>query len=825
MLINGRHAEELRVAVVEDRKLQSYRVEVGESGVERGNIYRGVVANVEASLNAAFVDYGAGKHGFLTRHDVCAAAYHNKPSGKGAPPIEDVLQKGRPILVQVTKDAMGSKGAMLTTNISLAGRYMVLLPFDDSQRGVSRKVEDPAIRKDLRKKIKDLAAPEGFGFIVRTNAADQTKTALKGDLSALTRLWKQVMEANKKGNGARLLYDDQDLVVQAMRDYLDSSMEEVVLDDAGLMERAEEYMAAVMPRSKIVLTHYAERIPLYSRFNLEPQINAIQQRTVSLPSGGSLVIDPTEALTAIDVNSGKATAGANQEETAFNTNMEAAEEVARQLRLRDIGGLIVVDFIDMRARRRQAKVAQTMRNAMKLDKARHSVNAISSNGLLEINRQRIGQALQLRTHKLCPTCSGFGRVLNPDLVGLYLLRRLEARAATGKLLKAIISIHPSLAEEVQNRRRQQIAALEQEFNIEVEIHGNPDLKRTDERIQWVNRDQTSWPESQRRQPQQQRSQRGGRKPKGEGRSRPPRAQRERPAPQQPQEAAVARQEAAVARPQESEAQPPAAPEAVQSREAPAPAQDGEEQQGKRGGRKRRRRRRRRGRRGGGDSQQPPQQQQAQPQQDQQQPQQQQRPQQPGGEGDDSPEPTSGRRRRRRRRRGRGGDRPAEGRGPEAQEAPVQAMPQPDSASRGTDAPAPKPKPAPAPSPEPQPKAKVLPWPKPKPKPEPKPEPKPVPRPEPKPTAQPRSKPESKAKVMSWPKPAPKPEPKPEPKAEPKPKPEKPAKKAAAKKAPAKKKAAKKAPAKKAPAKKKAAKKAPAKKAPASKPSMKKTTTT
>jgi len=486
MLINGRHAEELRVAVVQDQILEYYQVEFADASMARGNIYRGVVANIESSLDAAFIEYGADRHGFLTRHDVLEPAWHHHPKGKGSWRIDDVLQKGRPILVQVTKDARGSKGAMLTTNISLAGRYLVLMPHDDC-KGLSRKVEGDALRKEIKDKVKSLAAPHGFGYIVRTNAVDQTKTALKSDLAALARRWKKVLAENKKGKGPRLIHDDQDMVVQAVRDYLDSSIDEVVLDNEELLERAKTYMDAAMPRSKISLTLYTDRSPLFTSYNIEPQVSVIYNRVVPLPSGGSIVIDPTEALTAIDVNSGKATTGATQSETAYNTNLEAADEVARQLRLRNIGGLVVVDFIDMRSRGHQRKVEKRLSNAMKKDKARFQLSQLSANGLLEINRQRIGQALQLRTHRLCPACQGLGRLINVDLAALYLLRRLEARAATGRLQKAIISLHPQLAEFIQNRRREQIAALERDWRMEVEILGVANFELSEEKIQWINR--------------------------------------------------------------------------------------------------------------------------------------------------------------------------------------------------------------------------------------------------------------------------------------------------------------------------------------------------
>ena len=411
----------------------------------------------------------------------------NRPRVRASRAAEKVLERGRPILVQVTKDPTGSKGAALTTNLSLAGRYLVLMPFDDT-RGISRKVEDEETRAAMREQADKLAVPEGFGFILRTNALGQTKATLSRDLAALLRLWKRVRAEGSRGKGPRLLYSDQDLVVQALRDYLDSSIEEVLVDDDDVFERAEAYMHASMPRGKTRLVRYTERMPLFSRFDVEPQIDRIYARAVSLPGGGSIVIDATEALTAIDVNSGRASRGSSQEESIYAVNLEAAREVARQLRLRDIGGLVVVDFIDMRSNKHEREVERVLREAMKADKARATVGRISPNGLLEINRQRIKQALQLRTHRPCPTCGGTGNIPSPEFVGVNLLRRIEARAAGGHLGGVRVGLHPELADAIQNFRRHDIAALEDEFDMRIEIIAMTSLHRSDEKMEWIERE-------------------------------------------------------------------------------------------------------------------------------------------------------------------------------------------------------------------------------------------------------------------------------------------------------------------------------------------------
>lgn len=486
MLINAQRPEELRVAIVQGNVLENYKVDVAEAGLTRGNIYRGVIASIQPSLNAAFIDYGAERHGFLAIQDVVPDAYYRQP-GSSHPRIEEVLEKGKPIVIQVDKDPIGTKGAALTTALSLAGRYLVLTPFEDT-RGVSRKVEDEDTRKKLKALANSLDLPDGCGVILRTNALGQTKTTLARDLSALLRLWKRVQTAAMQGRGTRLLYTDQDLILQALRDYLDTSIEEVLVDDDDAFHKAEAYVRAFMPRSKTRLTRYSERIPLFSRYDLEPQIDRIYERRVELPSGGSIVVDATEALTAIDVNSGRSTRAATQEETAVHTNVEAAAEVARQLRLRDLGGLVVVDFIDMRASKNQRKVEKALKDALKADKARTTVGRISPNGLLEINRQRIQQALQHRTHRPCPTCNGVGSLASEEMVSLSLLRRIEARAAAGSIQGVRICLHPELADALQNNYRRELAAIEEELDVEIEIVAAAGLHRPDERIEWKKRE-------------------------------------------------------------------------------------------------------------------------------------------------------------------------------------------------------------------------------------------------------------------------------------------------------------------------------------------------
>ncbi|MCL2326097.1 MAG: Rne/Rng family ribonuclease [Proteobacteria bacterium] len=486
ILINGRREEELRVAIVENQTLEDFEIETKRSGLLRNNIYRGVVSNIAPSLNAAFVDFGESKNGFLAFNDVVESAYH-KPV-KGEPQrISEILVPGQPLIVQVIKDATGQKGAQVTTNISLAGRYLVLRP-KDAKSGVSRKVDEDA-RADLTQKARSLDLPEGYGCIVRTNATDQPRAILLRDAKVLVQLWRKMEAEYKRGTEPTLLYNDQDIVVQIMRDYFDSTIHEVLIDNKSCYERARAYVHATVPGGEDRIKCYEDRMPLFSRYNLEKQINQIYARQVSLPSGGFIAIDPTEALTAIDVNSARSTKRETQDLTAYHTNIEAAVEIARQLRMRDIGGLIVIDFIDMKSGKHQRDVERVMRNAMSRDKARNKVERISANGLLEINRQRISQALSQRTHLQCPTCGGRGFVPTIEAMGLSLIREIEARAIDGSIGGVVITLHPDIAQAFQNARRHDIAQLEEVFSIRIEILASRDMSRGENAIEWLTRAQ------------------------------------------------------------------------------------------------------------------------------------------------------------------------------------------------------------------------------------------------------------------------------------------------------------------------------------------------
>lgn len=486
MLINAVTPEEVRVAIVDGRALENFQVESSDKNLLKGNIYRGVVHNIQPSLNAAFIDLGTGKDAFLSLHDVVDAVWHKHPAEGQRPRIESILEKGKDLVVQVIKDGEGNKGPAVTTSVSLAGRYLVFTPYDDT-RGVSRKVEDDEQRALLKEQVEKLSIPAGGGVIVRTNALGQTKTTLAKDFTALTRLWKSIQTDAKKGRGAKLLNAEQDIVVRVLRDYLDAGIGEVIVDRKDTFDAATDYIKQFMPRSKTTVVFHDERMPLFTKYEIEPQVSKIFDRTVKMASGASIVIDRTEALVAIDVNSGKSNKGHSQEETALNTNLEAADEIARQLRLRDIGGLIVVDFIDMRSAKSRARLEKAMKDAMKSDKARSTVGRISPNGLLEINRQRLQQALHLRTHRPCPTCEGTGRIASTEVVGLALLRKIEAKASSEGIGRARIALHPELADAFQNGRRQEIAELERTYDMHVEVIASNSLHRPEQEIEWFAR--------------------------------------------------------------------------------------------------------------------------------------------------------------------------------------------------------------------------------------------------------------------------------------------------------------------------------------------------
>ena len=444
MFINAVLPENVRLAIVEDGRLQSFFNESEEQARIRGNIYLGRIANVEPSLDACFVDFGGERHGFLPMDEIAEVANLDAAERRRR------LRRGQTLVVQVDKEPIGTKGARLTTFLSLAGRYLVLMPHSET-RGVSRRLDD-GDRQRFREIVSRLEVPPGMGVIVRTAGQDRGKRELGQDLGQLLRLYAEIQKRAEKSATPALLHAEDDLVVRVLRDYFQNDIQEVWIDENQAFQRAQEFFRRFMPRLQSCVRLWSEPAPLFSRFDLEQQIRAIQQRRVPLPSGGSLVIEQTEALVSIDVNSGRTRGAPGQENTALATNLEAAREVARQLRLRDLGGIIVIDFIDMSQSRHNSEVEKALREAMRPDKARFQINKISSFGLCTLTRQRLGQSSRVMGYDPCPTCAGDGRVRSPEATALDALRRIANELSRGEGGEIRVALPVPVANLLANQR-------------------------------------------------------------------------------------------------------------------------------------------------------------------------------------------------------------------------------------------------------------------------------------------------------------------------------------------------------------------------------------
>ncbi|MDO9080877.1 MAG: Rne/Rng family ribonuclease [Desulfuromonadales bacterium] len=477
MLVNATQPEENRVAIVEDGILTELDIEVVGREQTRGNIYKATVVRVESGLQAAFVDYGGLRLGFLQmgeiHPDLFKAADPNEER-KGRLRINDVLRRGQEILVQVVKGERGNKGAALTTYLSLAGRYMVLMPESDST-GVSRKIEEDSVRKKLKATMNSLDLPKNMGYIVRTAGVDQTKDELKRDFDYLVRVYENILALAKKAKAPALIYKESNLVIRSIRDYFTPDIDEVLVDDPKVAQEAKDFLQQVMPECVKLVKLHQEKRPIFSRYQIEEQIEIISRNKVLLPSGGSIVIDRTEALVAIDVNSGKMAGEQGVEATAYKTNLEAAVEVGRQLRLRDLGGLIVIDFIDMRERKNNRDVEKAIKESMKTDKAKVSFGKISSFGLLEMSRQRIKDALAEGTFLVCPHCEGSGRLKSPEAQAVAALRKIQGGLAKGHIARIEVDIPLDAANYLLNAMRDELFELEQRNQLEIVVRGRADM--------------------------------------------------------------------------------------------------------------------------------------------------------------------------------------------------------------------------------------------------------------------------------------------------------------------------------------------------------------
>lgn len=473
MLINATQAEELRVAIVDGQTLYDIDIEQPSKEQKKSNIYKGRITRLEPSLEAAFIDYGAERHGFLPLKEISRDYFqsgvdHNKAG------LRELLREGQEVVVQVDKDERGNKGAALTTFISLAGRYMVLMPNSPTAGGVSRRIEGDD-RAALKQAMDALTIPEDMGVIIRTAGVGRDAEELQWDLDYLLSVWKAVAEAALAKPAPFLIYQESRLIVRALRDYLRSDVGEILVDTEELYATAQEFMQQVMPHNLRKLKHYTDDIPLFNRFQIESQIEAAYERNVRLPSGGSIVVDQTEALTAIDVNSARATKGGDIEETAFHTNCEAADEVARQLRLRDLGGLVVIDFIDMSSTKHQREVENRLQNALKHDRARVQLGRISRFGLMEMSRQRLRPSLGESSQIVCPRCDGHGRMRSVESLSLSIIRVAEEHAMKDNTGQVLVQAPLEIANYLLNEKRSALREIEQRHDAPIIIVADEQL--------------------------------------------------------------------------------------------------------------------------------------------------------------------------------------------------------------------------------------------------------------------------------------------------------------------------------------------------------------
>ena len=467
MLINATQREELRVAIVDGQTLFDLDIETASREQKKANIYKGRITRVEPSLEACFVEYGADRHGFLPLKEIGRQYF-----ASGADPhkagIRELVKEGQELIVQVEKEERGNKGAALTTFISLAGRYLVLMPNNPKAGGVSRRIEGED-RQNLKEAMDDLKLPDEMGMIIRTAGLGRDAEELQWDLDYLIKVWESIDEAAKTRKAPFLIYQESKLIIRALRDYLRNDVGEILIDQQELFDDAREFMQQVMPQNLRKLKLYQDTVPLFSRFQIETQIENAFDRNVRLPSGGSIVIDHAEALTAIDINSARATKGGDIEETAFNTNLEAATEIARQLRIRDLGGLVVIDFIDMESTRHQREVEDRLRDAMKMDRARVQLGRISRFGLLELSRQRLRPSLGESSQVTCPQCDGHGSIRSVESLSLSILRIAEEEAMKENTGQVLIQVPTTVANFLLNEKRRALADLEQRQRTELVI--------------------------------------------------------------------------------------------------------------------------------------------------------------------------------------------------------------------------------------------------------------------------------------------------------------------------------------------------------------------
>lgn len=488
MLINATQQEELRVALVDGQQLYDLDIETLHSAQKKSNIYKGKITRIEPSLEAVFVDYGGHRHGFLPFKEIAKEYLTGTTSSDGKNSFKDMIYEGQELLVQVDKEERGNKGAALTTYISLAGRFLVLMPNNPRAGGVSRRIQGDE-RKELRETLDLLETPEDMGVIVRTAGVGRAKEELQWDLDFLLQVWQAIEEEYQKATPQRLIYQESNIIVRALRDYLRPDIGQILIDDERVYQQAADFMNLVMPNNANKLKFYKDNIPLFTRYQIEGQIESAYQRNVHLPSGGELVIDYTEALVSIDINSSKATKGGDIEETAYQTNIEAADEIARQMRLRDLGGLVVIDFIDMSVSRHRKDIEQRLFEATKIDRARIQIGRISRFGLLELSRQRLRPSIDEASHRVCPRCKGQGSIRGIQSMALSLLRLIEEEAMKERTRRITGELPVNIATFLLNEKRAAIRQIELRNKVEVVLMANPNLHTPDYFIERLREDE------------------------------------------------------------------------------------------------------------------------------------------------------------------------------------------------------------------------------------------------------------------------------------------------------------------------------------------------
>lgn len=472
ILINAIDPEECRIAKVTNNRLEEFQIESAGREIIHGNIYKGVVTRVEPSLQAVFIDFGSERNGFLQRHEIHSDYFLENHTGNRA--IEHLIKRGQELLVQVTKDPMMKKGAMLTTFISLPGRHVVLMP-GSGTNGISRKIEDEKERKRLKGILGALKIPKGFGVIVRTAGMGCTKTQLSKDLNYLLRLWKNINQKGMQEKAPSVLYKERSLAVRSIRDYFTMDVSEILIDDDAVFREVKNFIQIISPKHRRIVKRYTADRPIFTKHHLEDQITTIFNNRVDLKSGGSIVIEQTEALVAIDVNSGRGTQKRSIEQTALMTNLEAAEEIARQLRLRDLGGLIVADFIDMRDPKHRSQVERALRTHTKRDKARTRIGRISQFGLLEMSRQRLAPSIDFGNLVPCHRCRGKGWTPSTEALALRFLRRLKIETSKAGMREVRGIIPKAVADYLLNKKRKEISELEMRRGLSIHIEGDHNL--------------------------------------------------------------------------------------------------------------------------------------------------------------------------------------------------------------------------------------------------------------------------------------------------------------------------------------------------------------